>query len=139
MIWVCICGGVVGFDPKDIEAMSMQIIESELGDTSHLSECEKIVVKRVIHTTADFDYYDNLFFSDNVVQIALEAIRNGAVIVTDTNMAKSGVNKAALARHGCTVECFMADSDVAEEAKRIGSTRAAASVDKMKQIITIKQ
>ena len=115
--------------PKDIERHSFEIIAAELGERK-LSDDIRPIVMRAIHTTADFDYYDNLFFSDNVVQIALEAIRNGAVIVTDTNMAKSGVNKAALVRHGCTVECFMADSDVAAAASENGTTRATASVDK---------
>jgi len=115
--------------PKDIERRSFEIIAAELGERK-LPDDIRPIVMRAIHTTADFDYYDNLFFSDNVVQIALEAIRNGAVIVTDTNMAKSGVNKAALARHGCTVECFMADSDVAAAASENGTTRATASVDK---------
>lgn len=115
--------------PKDIERRSFEIIAAELGERK-LPDDIRPIVMRAIHTTADFDYYDNLFFSDNVVQIALEAIRNGAVIVTDTNMAKSGVNKAVLARHGCTVECFMADSDVAAAASENGTTRATASVDK---------
>lgn len=115
--------------PKDIERRSFEIIAAELGERK-LPDDIRPIVMRAIHTTADFDYYDNLFFSDNVVQIALEAIRKGAVIVTDTNMAKSGVNKAALARHGCTVECFMADSDVAAAASENGTTRATASVDK---------
>ncbi len=115
--------------PKDIERRSFELIEAELGDRK-LPEDIRPIVMRAIHTTADFDYYDNLFFSDGAVKTALETIHNGAVIVTDTNMAKSGVNKAALARHGCTVECYMADSDVAAEAAEKGTTRASASVDK---------
>ncbi|MBR5683629.1 MAG: precorrin-8X methylmutase [Ruminococcus sp.] len=115
--------------PKDIERRSFEIIEAELGERK-LPDDIKPIVMRAIHTTADFDYYDNMFFSENAVETALSAIREGALFVTDTNMAKAGINKAALARHGCSVECFMADSDVASEAAERGITRAAVSVDK---------
>ncbi len=115
--------------PKDIEHRSFEIIEAELGGRK-LPDDIKPIVMRAIHTTADFDYYDNMYFSVGAVEKALAAIAEGAVFITDTNMAKAGINKAALARHGCTVECFMADSDVAEAASEKGTTRAAASVDK---------
>lgn len=115
--------------PADIEKRSFEIIESELGGIELPAE-KKPIILRVIHTTADFDYLDNLYFSGGAVTAALEALKKGAVIVTDTNMARSGINKAALARHGCSCECFMADPDVAEAAKLGGITRAAASVDK---------
>lgn len=114
--------------PSDIEKRSFEIIESEIGKP--LPEKEKHVIIRVIHTTADFDYLDNLRFSDGAVDKALELIKNGAVIVTDTNMAKSGINAAAAKKAGVEVMCFMADEDVAAAAKENGSTRAAASVDK---------
>lgn len=115
--------------PNEIEKRSFEIIESELGDRKIPDEIKPIVM-RVIHTSADFDYYDNLCFSENAVEIAINAIRNGAVFVTDTNMAKSGINKAALAKLGCEAMCFMSDEDVAEAAKKNGTTRATASVDK---------
>ena len=114
--------------PADIERRSFEIIESEL--KTEIPENIKPVVIRAIHTTADFDYAENLYFSDNVIDTALKVLDMGAVIVTDTNMAKSGINKSALARHGCECMCFMADEDIAETAKRNGTTRAAASVDK---------
>ncbi|MGN1417058.1 MAG: precorrin-8X methylmutase [Oscillospiraceae bacterium] len=116
--------------PADIERRSMEIIESELGDISRLSHSERLVVKRVIHATADFDYADNLRFSENAAAIGLEALKSGAVIVTDTNMALSGISKPALKALGCEAVCFMADEDVAAEAKASGMTRAAVSVDK---------
>ena len=116
--------------PEDIERRSMEIIESELGDTSHLSEGEKQVVKRVIHTTADFSYLENMRFSKGAVEQALAALQNGAVIVTDTNMAKTGISKPAAKALGCEVACFMADADVAAEARQNGCTRAVASVEK---------
>ena len=114
--------------PKDIEKRSFEIIESEL--EADIPENIKPVVIRAIHTTADFDYAQNLYFSENVIDKALETLGRGAVIVTDTNMAKAGINKAALARHGCECVCFMADDDVADKARHDGTTRAAASVDK---------
>ena len=89
-----------------------------------------MIIKRCIHTSADFDYADNLCFSDGVVQKAMDAIRNGACIVTDTQMGRSGINKKALARYGGEVFCFMSDEDVAEQAKTQGTTRATASMDK---------
>lgn len=115
--------------PADIEKRSFEIIESELNGRV-IPEEIKPVVMRVIHTTADFDYLDNLYFSDNAVQLALKLISNGAVIVTDTNMAMSGINKAALERNGCECMCFMSDKDVAAAAKQKGTTRACAAADK---------
>lgn len=119
--------------PQDIEKRSMEIIQQELEGRTLPEEIRPIVL-RTIHTTADFDYYDNMCFSDGVVQIALDAISQGAVIVTDTNMALSGINKRALERHGCDAMCFMADSDVAERAAIDGTTRAAVSVDKAAEL-----
>ena len=114
--------------PSEIEKRSFEIIESEL--PREIDAEIKPVVKRVIHTTADFDYVDNLCFSDGVVQILKDAIKNGADIVTDTQMAKSGINKKRLASFGGEVHCFMADEDVAAAAKENGTTRAAASMEK---------
>ena len=115
--------------PQDIERRSFEIISQELGNRT-LPEDIRPIVMRCIHTSADFDYYDNLYFSPDAVKIAHTAIKNGATIVTDTNMALAGINKAALSRHGCKAICFMADPEVAETAKREGTTRARASVDK---------
>ena len=115
--------------PAEIEKRSFEIITRELGNRVLPSD-EEAVIKRVIHTTADFDYADNLVFSENAVEKALAALRLGAVIVTDTNMGKAGINKKSLAAAGGEVFCFMADEDVAEKAGREGTTRAAASMDK---------
>ena len=114
--------------PSEIEKRSFEIIESEL--PREIDAEIKPVVKRVIHTTADFDYVENLCFSDGVVQILKDAIKNGAGIVTDTQMAKSGINKKRLASFGGKVHCFMADDDIAAAAKENGTTRAAASMEK---------
>ena len=115
--------------PMDIETRSFEIITEELGDIPLIPGTE-LVVKRCIHTSADFDYAQNLCFSENAVERAMEAIKEGACIVTDTQMAKSGINKRALARYGGEVYCFMSDEDVAEMAKANGTTRATASMDK---------
>ena len=115
--------------PRDIESRSFQIITEELGDKQLIPGTE-LIVKRCIHTSADFDYADNLAFSEDVVNKAIEAIKSGACIVTDTQMAKSGINKKALARYGGEVYCFMSDEDVAKEAKEKGSTRATVCMDK---------
>ncbi len=115
--------------PHEIERRSFEIIAQELGEHMPPEDVRHIVM-RCIHTTADFDYAESLYFSENVLAVAERAVRKGVLFVTDTNMARSGINKAALARHGCGVTCFMADADVAEAAKANGMTRAAASVDK---------
>ena len=115
--------------PRDIESRSFAIITEELGDKQLIPGTE-LIVKRCIHTSADFDYADNLAFSEDVVNKAIEAIKNGACIVTDTQMAKSGINKKAMARYGGEVYCFMSDEDVAKEAKEKGSTRATVCMDK---------
>ena len=115
--------------PADIEKRSFEIITEELGNRALIPGTEPIV-KRCIHTSADFDYAENLVFSEHAVERALDAIRSGASIVTDTQMGRSGINKKRLARYGGEVYCFMSDEDVAEAAKRDGMTRAAASMDK---------
>ncbi len=115
--------------PHEIEQRSFAIITEELGNRK-LDPENELVIKRVIHTSADFDYADSLTFSEHAVTKAMEAIRRGACIVTDTNMGKAGINKKSLARFGGEVYCFMADDDVAQAAKQNGTTRAVASMDK---------
>lgn len=115
--------------PEEIEKRSFEIISKELGDIA-LDQLQEPIIKRVIHTTADFEYVKNLCFSkDAVIQIQ-NALKRGACIVTDTQMAKAGINKQALAKHGGEVYCFISDEDVAAAAKRNGSTRAVAGMDK---------
>ena len=115
--------------PREIEKRSFEIITQELGDRTFPAEQESII-KRVIHTTADFEYADSLYFSQNVVSLAKEAIVQGACIVTDTQMAKAGINKKSLAKYGGEVYCFMSDEDVAKQAKERSITRAAVSMEK---------
>ncbi len=115
--------------PNEIEKKSFEIITSELGGRTFAPEIEPIV-KRVIHTSADFDYADNLVFTEGAVPRALEALKHGAHIVTDTTMAMSGINKRTLAALGGEVHCFIGDEDVAQQAKERGVTRSMISMEK---------
>ena len=117
--------------PADIEKTSMEIIRAELARMGKEIPAElEPVVLRVIHTTADFEYADTMTFSSGAVEKAREALRAGARIVTDTNMALAGVNKRALARWGGEALCYMADPEVAEEASARGITRASVSMER---------
>ena len=115
--------------PADIERTSISIITRELGELGLTPPPETAaVVKRVIHTTADFDYAKNLRFTPGAVQAAVRALQRGAVIVTDTNMALAGISRPGLAKLGCEAVCYMADPAVAEAAKQAGTTRAVAAM-----------
>ena len=119
------------FLPGEIEKRSFEIIGEELSARKiALPERERPVTMRVIHTSADFDYAKTLKFSENAVLTAENLILSGADIVTDTNMAKAGISGKTLAKFGGEVRCFMADDDVASEAKKRGATRAAVSMEK---------
>jgi len=115
--------------PGEIEARSFEIISKELGELD-LEERDALVVKRVIHATADFDYAKNLVFSKDAVEYALKSLKRGTCIVTDTQMAMAGINKKALKALGIEVYNFMSDPDVAELAERGRTTRAVACMDK---------
>ena len=116
--------------PEDIEKRSFEIITEELKSRGvELPEEETLVTKRVIHTSADFEYVNTLTYSEHAVQIAKDLILQGADIVTDTNMALAGINKRMLARYGGEVHCYMADETVAKLAKERGITRAAVSME----------
>ncbi len=114
--------------PADIEKRSFAIITEELGGRT-FPESVAEVVKRVIHTSADFDYADNLCFSPDAVEQAKAALEAGATIVTDTNMALAGISKPTLAKLGGKAVCLMADEDVAREARTRGVTRATVSME----------
>ena len=116
--------------PEEIEKRSFEIITEELKSRGvELPEEEALVTKRVIHTSADFDYVNTLTYSEHAVQTAKELILQGADIVTDTNMALAGINKKMLARYGGDAHCYMADETVAKLAKERGITRAAVSME----------
>lgn len=115
--------------PQEIEKKSFEIITQELAGHP-FDPWQEPVIKRAIHTSADFDYADNLVFSEDAVRKLRDAIVQGACIVTDTQMAKAGINKTKLAEYGGEVFCFMSEKDVAEEAKRRGCTRAVVSMER---------
>ena len=115
--------------PREIEERSFAIISEELGERTFAPHTE-LIVKRCIHTSADFDYADNLCFSQDAAVKAMEAIQRGVSVVTDTNMAKAGIDKVSLGKYGGSVHCFMADADVAEAARLHGTTCASESMKK---------
>lgn len=121
--------------PHEIERRSMEIISEELGERV-LDPTLAPIIKRVIHTTADFSFADTLYFSPDVVALAKKALSNGACIVTDTNMVLSGINRKIVEAHGGQVRCFMAEEEIAQSAQAQGITRAAAS---MQKAATLKQ
>lgn len=121
--------------PREIENRSFEIIGEELHQRGIMIPAEQeSVTKRVIHTSADFEYAQTMCYSENAIAIARNLIRQGADIVTDTNMAMSGINKKMLAKFGGKVHCFMADEDVAAEAKARQITRASVCMEKASKI-----
>ncbi len=134
-------------EPKDIERHSMALIQKEL-DRRHirLDAVEAPIIKRCIHTSADFDYAENLVFSTHAVDRMRMSLRaggagsssadasTGAIVVTDTEMVRAGISKKALAALGAETRCFMSDPDVAAEARTRGVTRAVVSMEYAAQI-----
>lgn len=114
--------------PNEIETRSFEIIKSELKE--ELDPIKAPIIMRVIHTTADFEYVDNMAFSDDAVELAMDALSKGIAIVSDTNMVKSGVDKTRLSQLGGSIDCYIADEDVFRIAKEKETTRAKAAVDK---------
>lgn len=119
--------------PDQIEAKSFEIIGEILGDKKLDSRYEA-VIKRCIHTSADFEYADSLYFTDGIIETVQDAIRSGAYIVTDTKMAQAGINKKRIEAYGGKVLCFIGDEDVAQEAKARGVTRSLVSMEKAAQL-----
>ena len=115
--------------PEQIEIESFRIIDAEVGEHDW-SEAEWPIVRRAIHTSADFEYARMMVFSENAVDRAISALASGAGIVTDTNMALSGISKPRLATFDCSVSCHVADPDVADEARREGVTRSIVAMRK---------
>ncbi|MBU5590559.1 precorrin-8X methylmutase [Clostridium sp. MSJ-4] len=114
--------------PMDIEKKSFEIIGSEMGE-SKFSEEELLIVKRVIHTTADFEYKDLIYIREGSIEKAKELLKKGITIYTDTNMALSGINKKALDKLGCKVVCYVNKEETHEMAKEKGITRSMAAVE----------
>jgi len=114
--------------PAEIEALSFKIIDRESGSHGFSSE-QWDVVRRMIHTSADFEYKESVRIHPDAVAAGMTAIRNGKSIITDTNMARAGIRQGDLDSFGATVRCYMSDSAVAENAKAAATTRAHAAVD----------
>lgn len=115
--------------PEEIEAESFRIIDFEAGEHGW-GEDEWQVVRRAIHTTADFEYAQSIIFSEGVISRAVAALKSGVGIVTDTNMALHGINKTRMATFGCSISCYVADADVANSAKSEGITRSVSAMRK---------
>lgn len=114
-------------DPIEIEKRSFEIITELLGDRSLGPNAP--IIKRVIHTTADFDYLDNLAFSESVLARTVSVLKQGNFrIVTDTRMAEAGINKRSLEKLDASIHCFIDMPEVARAAKESGTTRSAAAV-----------
>jgi precorrin-8X/cobalt-precorrin-8 methylmutase len=115
-------------EPMEIENKSMEIIESEL--MFPLPAEVAPIVKRVIHATADFGFAESLRFTPGIVPLMRGMLKRGALVVTDTNMALAGINKAAAQKLGAETACFMALEVVAEEAAARRVTRARVSMER---------
>ena len=115
--------------PEEIEDESFRIIDAEAGDHGW-PKAEWQIVRRAIHTSADFEYAQSMVLSDDVVEKAVAALKSGAGIVTDTNMALSGISKPRMTTLGCSLSCHVADPDIAEQAKSEGITRSIAAMRK---------
>ncbi len=114
--------------PEEIEELSFKIIDKE-APPHHFSFDQWSIVRRMIHTSADFEYVESVRFHKHAIARGLEAIKNGENIITDTNMARVGIRKSDLERFGTEVKCFMTDSEVGRIALKIGTTKAKAAVD----------
>ncbi|PKM55571.1 MAG: precorrin-8X methylmutase [Firmicutes bacterium HGW-Firmicutes-5] len=119
-------------NPETIEKMSFVIIDDQVkadyGGYPTENQIEKAILRRVIHTSADFDYLDNLHISKGFIERTLKALKKGLTIITDTNMAYSGINKKVLEKMGCQIRCYISENETARYASEAGITRSMASV-----------
>ncbi|MCX7746398.1 MAG: precorrin-8X methylmutase [Clostridia bacterium] len=115
--------------PGEIERRSFEIISEILGNRTLDPRWER-VIKRVIHTTADFDYLDNLKFSEDAVEKGKSAMKSGFNVVTDTKMAAAGINKKRIGTYGGQVVCFMDDEEISQRAKERNVTRASLCMER---------
>jgi precorrin-8X/cobalt-precorrin-8 methylmutase len=114
--------------PDEIEKLSFEIIDREAG-RHHFSAQQWEIVRRMIHTSADFDYMQTVHFHKDAIEAGLEAIRSGRQIITDTNMARVGIRKTELSQYGVQVNCLMNETSIHERARAAGGTRAKAAVE----------
>lgn len=117
--------------PEDIEKKSFEIIENELGKkVKNFSEETLPIIKRVIHTTADFEYADLIKFMRNPVEAGKNIIKNGCRIYCDTNMIVNGLSKNILKKFNCEAYSLVSDENTAKEAKERGITRSIVGIEK---------
>jgi len=114
--------------PEDIESLSFNIIDEEAGNHG-FNRKEWSIVRRMIHTSADFEYINSIRFSGDPIAVGVKAIRSGKNIITDTEMARSGIRKKSVEQFGGQVSCLINDKNVVAMAKEEGSTRARMAVD----------
>ncbi len=114
--------------PSEIEALSFRIIDEEAGPHA-FAPGEWSVIRRMIHTSADFEYLHTTRIHPRAIEAGVAALHSGRNIVTDTNMARAGIRKSEVYRFGGSVECLIGDSTVAQVARESGCTRAMAAVD----------
>lgn len=117
--------GMKIFDPYEIEQASMKIIQNVIGKEYSGPEENLPVIKRVIHATADFDFFNNLYFSDNAVKKAREALRKNTPVITDTLMLASGISK----KYNLKIICRVADENIKLEAKEKNLTRSIINIE----------
>lgn len=122
-------GSAVILDPQEIERRSFEIIDAEIGPHDY-DASQWPVVRRIIHTTADFDFARTTCFAPGAVAAALAALRRGAPVLCDTNMVKAGVNQTRLSAFGCAIHCHVADAEVAAQAAAAGVTRSIMATRK---------
>ena len=114
--------------PHEIERSSFQIIDQEAG-IHHFTAEQWSIVRRIIHTTADFEFKEMIRFHPDAISAGIESIRNGKMIITDTNMARVGIRKKEVETYGGRVKCYINDPLIHEKAALTGGTRAKAAVD----------
>ena len=114
-------------EPQEIEKKSFAIIDQEAGTHGFLRQ-QWLIVRRIIHTSADFDYLKSIRIHPDAIATGIGAIRAGRSIYTDTNMLRTGIRKRDLVDFGVSVHCLMADPDIAQKAARMGETRAEVAV-----------
>ncbi len=114
--------------PNEIESLSFEIIDREAGGHD-FEAAQWEIVRRMIHTSADFDYMKTVRFHPQAISRGIQAIRGGKTIITDTEMARSGIQKTAVAAFGGSITCLIGQDDVRIFAEKAGITRAKAAVD----------
>jgi len=122
-------------DPKLIESTSMKIIEELVPELTELSAGNRAIIKRVVHTTGDPEYAKLVRISHGAIEAGLDTIKNGKTIFCDVNMVKAGINISKVKEFGGRVECYIKDTDVMEEAKKTGLTRAIVALRKALPVI----